>query len=179
MIEGNDKSIGVGGMLTTRSGCFYYNKPVIVIEDVAQALSRTPRFLGHTKRFYSVAEHSYHCSFVGKTNLFEKLMHDVQEAYICDVPSPLKKLLGAKYRNIEAKIVAAIRKQFDLKYNARVLLDVHKADMQLLSDEAWAFSYHPDVWTQKLPKRRLNWQPQYWSMDEAYNNFLDRFYDLY
>ena len=46
----------------TRSGGFFdyddMEKSKIDIEDISYSLSNICRFLGHTNRFYSVAEHS-------------------------------------------------------------------------------------------------------------------------
>lgn len=73
---------------------FTLDKPVFRIEEIAHSLSLLCRFNGHTSRFYSVAEHSllvahlmeYH---VGGDPL-EGLLHDATEAYLGDVPAPLK-----------------------------------------------------------------------------------------
>src|SRR5688500_14252940 len=77
---------------------FYPLKPEldkIDIEDIAHALSNLCRFTGHTKQFYSVAQHSVLASEFVRVydnphlNLFV-LLHDASEAYICDISRPLK-----------------------------------------------------------------------------------------
>jgi hypothetical protein len=64
----------------------------ISIEDIAHALSNVCRFTGHTKRFYSVAEHSCLVSALCDNRL-EGLLHDASEAYMSDLSSPLKMLV--------------------------------------------------------------------------------------
>src|SRR5687767_8990512 len=55
----------------------------ITIEDIAHALSMDCRFGGHLKKFYSVAEHSIHCSMQAHNapDQLAMLMHDASEAY--------------------------------------------------------------------------------------------------
>ncbi len=85
---------------------------LILLDDIAHALSLTCRYGGHVKRFYSVAEHSClvfellrHCqrkrwdalpdSDGGRELSRAALLHDAAEAYLGDVVAPLKYALRA------------------------------------------------------------------------------------
>lgn len=84
------------------------------IVDIAHALSFICRYNGHTKRFYSVAEHSLYISYACPPDLaLWALLHDSPEAYIGDVTRPLKPYLK-DYKAIERRIMAAICEQFGL-----------------------------------------------------------------
>jgi len=88
----------------TRSGnAFYPFNPFrseFSIEDIAEPLAKLPRFNGHTDGvFYSVAEHSVHVSRLVKRKGGDAraqliaLLHDAHEAFIGDIPAPLKKCM--------------------------------------------------------------------------------------
>jgi hypothetical protein len=63
----------------------------ICIEDIAHALACIPRFAGHTKQFYSVAQHSLHvASLVPEHLRLAALLHDAAEAYMLDMMTPIK-----------------------------------------------------------------------------------------
>ena len=66
----------------------------IIIEDIAHALAHIPRFGGHLPVFYSVAQHCIMCAgYVNEKFAFEALMHDATEAYLLDIPKPIKDML--------------------------------------------------------------------------------------
>lgn len=108
------------------------------IKAIAHALSNLCRYTGHSKRFYSVAEHCVLVSRLVKPEFaFEGLMHDASEAYCGDVASPLKKLLPG-YEKIENGVQEAIATYFDLKYPWPE--DVHLADKRLYVTERQSIS---------------------------------------
>lgn len=69
------------------------------IDDIAHSLANQCRFNGHCARFLSVAEHSVRvASRVQETTKDPKialtaLLHDAAEAYIGDIPKPIKSQL--------------------------------------------------------------------------------------
>ena len=72
------------------------------IIDIAHALSMKCRFVGHTKQFYSVAQHSVIVSW-NCSNPHLGLLHDAAEAYLPDVPAPIKDLY-TQHIEMEEKI---------------------------------------------------------------------------
>jgi hypothetical protein len=88
------------------------------ILDIAHALSQACRFAGHTKRFYSVAEHSVLvCRLMqndGFAPMWQRaaLLHDSHEAYVWDCPRPFKPLLGKAFEAYASKADRAIAERF-------------------------------------------------------------------
>lgn len=84
----------------------------IVIEDIAHALSNKCRFTGHTKTFYSVAQHSV---LVARNCIDQRwgLLHDAAEAYLPDVAKPIKNYLEG-FQAIESKILRCVAYRFGL-----------------------------------------------------------------
>lgn len=109
----------------------------IYIEDIAHALSNQCRFSGHVTRFYSVAEHSVRVSKACKPeDALWGLLHDATEAYLVDLPRPLKRApgLGDEYLKIEANLQRIICEKFGLV--DEMPESVHEADNALLMTEA-------------------------------------------
>lgn len=141
-------------------------------EDVALALSKLCRFNGHTTKFYSVAQHLclVHDLMEGKNepvlNVFHGLIHDVGEAYLTDIPRPLKNFFlndsaftefMSKYNELELKILNI----FCQKYNA----GEH-------SDELQKVVKFYDNWALRLEQRHLMVRtPRTWEVEK--NNFPD------
>lgn len=75
----------------------------ICVEDIAHSLSNICRYGGHCRHRYSVAQHAVFVSErlrrQGRSKLHQLtgLHHDDSEAYLCDVPRPIKKLFGRQY----------------------------------------------------------------------------------
>lgn len=82
---------------TFSGGRFHPFDPVpeeVSLKDIAGGLAHTCRFGGHCRRFYSVALHSIHVSAElderGRRLAAYGLLHDAGEAYLGDVPRPVK-----------------------------------------------------------------------------------------
>lgn len=93
--------------------CFAPRPATIRLEDIAHALAHTCRFGGHCRTFCSVAEHAVHVAFKllnqGCNDFaLAGLHHDDAEAYLGDVPRPLKPLLGDAYRKLTDAMDSAI-----------------------------------------------------------------------
>lgn len=105
----------------------------ILIEDIAHALSNLCRFNGHTAKFYSVAQHSLDVMELTRDeHKLTALLHDASEAYLVDVPSPIKALLP-EYKAIEDKIMRVIAQKFGITYPLPEI--VHQADKEWLKHE--------------------------------------------
>jgi hypothetical protein len=105
----------------------------VALEDIAHALAHLCRFGGHCSRFYSVAEHSVLVSLVvPHEHALAALMHDATEAYLVDVPRPVKRHLS-NYKELEALAWSAIAARFGLA--AEPPECVHDADNAVLLAE--------------------------------------------
>ena len=106
--------------ITTFSGIRFWpllpNPADILIADIAHALAHQCRFGGHASKFYSVAEHSVHVSrLCPAQDALWDLLHDASEAYLVDLPRPLKRLPEfAPYREAERRLQRAVAERFGL-----------------------------------------------------------------
>lgn len=107
----------------------------IHIDDIAHALSLTCRFLGHSDCFYSVAQHSVMVSeLVPPPDALWGLLHDAAEAYLCDLPAPIKQAPGMWfYRKSEVLLTRAIARRFGLP--PEIPESVNLADRMVLATE--------------------------------------------
>lgn len=159
----------------------YPDTEQIVIEDIAHALSMKCRFNGHCKHFYSVAEHSLRVSMMLEAEKqtaevqFFGLMHDAAEAYLPDVPSPLKHLPEfGFFRDVEKTMEIAIASKFDLPMFKHPM--VEWADKQIIYDEMATVMapLHPDCFHQGGTPFTMRLLTQH----EADHAFLARFVQL-
>lgn len=174
-------TISIRPDLLTQSG-HYFNlidpeQSVFSIEDIAHGLSQICRFAGHTSKFYSVAQHSVLASYlVPDDDAKAGLLHDASEAFIGDVPKPLKELLN-DYKVIEKRVERAIFKRFGLPH--ALPNSVHHADRILLATERRdLMPAHDDEWALIAGVRPMDGiiiplEPQ-----KAKGLFLDRWYEL-
>lgn len=86
----------------------------IDIIDIAHSLANQCRYAGHCIKFYSVAEHSLLVSrLCSSENRLWGLLHDATEAYLVDLPRPIKWHLP-DYKAIEIKLEIVIASRFNL-----------------------------------------------------------------
>jgi hypothetical protein len=111
---------GTSGSIFTFSGIRFWPldpRPAdILIQDIAHALAQQPRFGGHTRQFYSIAQHSVLVSQLCRPeDALWGLLHDASEAYLQDVCRPLKELAEFDaYRAAESRSQRCIVKRFGL-----------------------------------------------------------------
>lgn len=154
--------------LTLTRRQFFYDAPEAyeyTIEEIAHVLGNECRFGNHLPQFYSVAEHSVHVASVVRqflnAELRERLtsrrmneilnilraslLHDAAEAFIKDLPRPLKYLPGMEaYRELDARITRAIFKRFDLEAFIGHP-EIKRADnMVLRAEKEQLRGYNPD-----------------------------------
>lgn len=86
---------------------------LIRLEDVAHSLSRLCRANGHLRGFYSVAQHCLACEGEAAARgeaprvRLACLLHDAAEAYMSDLPRPLKAMLP-QYSVAEERLLRVI-----------------------------------------------------------------------
>lgn len=151
------------------------------IKDIAYALSNTCRFNGHCAGFYSVAEHSVAVALRLPRNLrLAGLLHDATEAYLGDIPSPIKQFLP-DYKVIEERFETALEKAFGLDdFPDRAA--VKEADIDALFTEAhflipsqgkdWAYFQGPKKFEVNHRLKPVCLPPQ-----AAFQLFMGCFYD--
>lgn len=151
----------------------------IDIIDIAVALSRQARWSGHTRfGHYSVAEHSVRVSRIcARGEELWGLLHDASEAYLCDIPRPVKHHPSfAFYREAEKNLMKVICKTFGLQLEQPE--GVHEADSVLLWTEARDLMDMPcpEGFESHLLPASDPIRP--WSNDKASKRFLERFEHL-
>lgn len=107
--------------------------------DIAHGLSMICRYGGHTRCFYSVAEHcvllAAYFTNAGRNDLARyALLHDASEAYIGDVIRPLKPQLP-QFREVEGPLELLIMEVAGL---GEIPREVHDADKGIIVNEAAA-----------------------------------------
>jgi hypothetical protein len=131
------------GVVETYSGrqfdLFDPASETVHLPDVAAGLAHTCRFGGHCRTFYSVAHHSLHVSREvdgGPRLQLVGLLHDAGEAYVGDVPRPLKTELDG-FDRLESDVLRAVWAALDVAPPSDAEWErVTEADDRLLRYEA-------------------------------------------
>jgi hypothetical protein len=125
----------------------------ITLSDIGIAHSRISRFGGHSP--LKIGQHDCEVATLMMMRATEQgmsekeiaeagivgLTHDFPEAYCCDVMTPLKRLLGTAYSDIEARLHDAIVKRFELEGLFEKYNDLLKwADFQAVTEEALRYN---------------------------------------
>jgi len=166
-LEALDTLLMVDGCIRTSTGKYInytnVNPDDICIEDIAHALSMQCRFGGHLPHFYSVAQHSVHCSqLVHPDYALEALLHDASEAYMLDIPKPLKNLLP-DYEFLEENIMRVISEKFGIDHPLNK--PVKAADALMLKLEFKSIMLQENLF-------------RVWSIAESKRKFLKRYKEL-
>lgn len=147
-------------MTVNTTGCFKGNKIRTVsgrivdlyepdtgeidIQDIAVSLSNLCRYGGHVHEHYSVAEHSVLCACEAMNDGVERelvkaiLLHDAAEAYIGDVPRPIKNVISDCYAPLEAIFERAIEQRFGVNFEKHKDVIKHY-DMTIFFEECRTF----------------------------------------
>lgn len=171
----------VANSICTSGGTYFnFERPEeskFTIQDIAHALSQICRFTGHTRDFYSVAQHSYLVSYqVPHEHALAALLHDAAEAFIGDVSTPLKRMLP-DYKAIEHRIETVVLARFgislplhhSIKAADLVLLATERRDLMPRLGDEWACLKGVQPMEQRLMA---------WSSDTARGMFMSRFDEL-
>ncbi len=136
------------GQIQTASGLMVSplnpDPSTLTLPDIAHALSHICRFTGHTRTFYSVAEHSVRVArLVPPADRLAALLHDATEAYLCDIATPVKAMLPG-YAEAEDRLARVIADKWGVTYPwpesvkraDRIML--HSEDRELIGQPDWA-----------------------------------------
>lgn len=104
----------------------------ICIEDIAHALGQLPRFGGHLHQMYSVAQHSVACCVLAPIeHKLEALLHDASEAYMLDMPKPIKNNLP-DYQKLEKNLQRVICDKFEIPFPiSKIVKEIDKKMLEM------------------------------------------------
>jgi 5'-nucleotidase len=154
------------------------------LNDIAWALSMQCRYAGHVKRRYSVGEHSVMVSrLVPAEHALWGLLHDASEAYLVDLPRPVKHSMP-DYCAYEDALMRVIAERFDLpwpepwevKQVDRAMLSVERRRLLAESRLPWGDVQGGewDTWVVGMDEMDL----PCWSPTTAYNQFVQRYAEV-
>lgn len=149
-----------------------------VIEDIAHAAAMNCRFTGHCRFHYSVAQHCVLGSYmVPSAHALGFLLHDANEAYLHDDPTPLKKYLAEQgfeaKADLEHHFDAAIFRRFGVPYPMHS--SIKDADKRMLWTEKRDLMPGPHA---EPPVAPFSFIIEQWAPEVARLRYLSRFYEL-
>jgi len=171
-----DKARKGRAIITYTGAIFWPLDPVaeeVNINDIAHSLSMQCRWNGHIDRFMSVAEHCVRvAALCSKKNRLAGLLHDSAEAYIADLPAPIKMELE-EYKNIENVLLKCIFAKYNLP--KKLPEEVEKYDLIVRATEARDLMSHNKI---KFNIKPLKSKIEPWTQLQSEKMFLDVFHAL-
>lgn len=157
------------------------NPEHILIEDIAHALCFLCRGSGQVNFFFSVALHCVYCAREAIARGYSRevalacLLHDASEAYMSDVPKPIKDQLLPQYRQYEDALLDCIYE----KFIGRALTEeeqsrVARVDHVLLQYDL-KYLLNMDV---KLPTIHIDLRHEFLPFEQVREAYLTLFYEL-
>lgn len=159
--------------MTTATGRrFNIMNPVVDdvdLGDIVQSLSNQCRFAGHCNHFYSVAQHSVNVAHLVSDELKPwALLHDAAEAYISDIPRPVRKSIPA-LDAIESRILFVIAGRYSLSWP--IPEEVLIADDVMLAIEINEITNERETWHVDDRVAKIV-DLTYWDPGNAYFQFI-------
>ena len=154
----------IGGWIETYTGVKFYpfdpRLEDIVAEDMIHAVCHLCRFGGHSPVFYSVGQHlllvyryltDKNCSPAAR---LYGLTHDFTEAYLLDLPRPVKQMLK-EYQQLEERLFSLIWQSFGVgPLQEQDIVAVKQADDLVLRYEVSVLGINKNRWA---PSVALNY----------------------
>lgn len=144
--------------------------------DISHSLAHLCRFNGHTREFYSVAQHCCMVAdLVPEEDKLAALLHDATEAYVGDMVRPLKQWMHA-YQDVEQWIWDRICTRFNLELELPA--SVRHADLVALATERRdLMPVDPAIWDCLVGIEPTAETIRPWSATEARLTFHQRLMD--
>ena len=152
------------------------------IEDIAHALSYICRGNGHVKNFFSVGQHCVNCALEAMARGYSKrvclacLLHDAGEAYMSDVPRPVKMDMP-QYKEWENAILCVVYE----KYLGSPLTQQEEELVKLVDDDMLYFDLKVllgEKPEQEEPDMKSIFSQEYVPFIEVEEEYLYIFYRL-
>ncbi len=148
------------------------SRHVVTLNAIARGLANTCRFAGQCARFYSVAQHSVIVSHIVPPEFaIDGLFHDAAEAFVGDMPKPLKVRLP-DYQAVEDVIERVVFGQFGL--SLPLPSEVKVADKIALATEQRDLMKNRDDWYWTKGAQPLKQKIVPVSPERAYRLFMAR-----
>lgn len=157
---------------------------MIDIESIAHGLAKECRFGGQINCFYSVARHCLTMResmkhLLPREEWIYALLHDAAEAYIGDIPKPIKVCLP-DYNVMEAKVMDVIARKWELDPDKFDMPEIHLFDSKIVLDEALQLFTHSPNWVTDFYSKGIypigiKIEPRDWRTDVA--EFLLAFHE--
>lgn len=144
------------------------------LEDIAHSLSMQCRYTGHTRLFYSVAEHCVLMSrYVEDPDCkIVALFHDAVEAYVGDLVTPLKQCLP-EYRVIETGVEQRLYAWLGYSVPSRIRKLVKMLDTRImLRERNLLLSDSCEPWIEDQVVTPLDTDIMCWSPARAKKEYL-------